>query len=108
LAAEAEANKASQKWSNAKSKSMLVVEAEANANDDGSTKKTLAVLVELQNTSTCVGWPKGSSDAAAKELVEKIEQVTKEAVHELKQLQSQSKSSKKRLGKGSLSTQWAW
>jgi len=60
------------------------------------------MLVESQNTSVCVGRPKGSTDAAVKELVEKIEQATKEAVRELKQLQSQSKSSKKRSGKGSL------
>ena len=53
------------------------------------------MLVESQNTSVCVGRPKGSTDAAAKELVKKIEQATKEAVRELKQLQSQSKSSKK-------------
>jgi hypothetical protein len=60
------------------------------------------MLVESQNTSVCIGRPKGSTDAAAKELVKKIEQATKEVVHELKQLQSQSKGSKKRSGKCSL------
>ena len=53
------------------------------------------MLVDSQNTSVCVGRPKGSTDAAAKELVEKIEQATQEAVREFHEMKSKNKSSLK-------------
>jgi len=49
-----------------------------------------------------IGWPKVTTDCSTRELLEKVEQATQEAVKKLKVVKSKMKSSKHRLEKGSL------
>jgi hypothetical protein len=68
-----------------------------------TTQKNIADIIKDHSTgSIVIGRPKGSSDTATRELCDSIEEATKEAVCELKELKSKSRSHKKRLKKGSL------
>jgi len=65
-----------------------------------TTQKNIADIIKDHSTgSIVIGRPKGSSDTATRELCDSIEEATKEAVCELKELKSKSRSHKKRLKK---------
>jgi hypothetical protein len=74
--------------------------------DYGSGKKQpqkkIADIITESTASNTIGRPKGSTDAATRELCESIEDATKEAVQQFKELKSKGRSNKKRLKKGSL------
>jgi hypothetical protein len=70
-------------------------------------KKTTSIKSYLKSLAECdskneIGRPKGSTDAYQRDLMEKVEKATQEAVSQLKEVKSKSRSSKHRLEKGSL------
>jgi len=67
---------------------------------DPKKKKIADIIKDNSTGSRAIGRPKGSTDTATRELCDSIEEATKEAVREFKELKSKSRSHKKRLKKG--------
>ncbi len=78
-----------------------------SAVDNGSEKKKKQkkiadIIKEYCANPNAIGRPKGTTDAATRELSESIERATSEAVRELNEMKSKIKNNKTRVKKGSL------